>query len=59
VDKLKGLKENVIIGGLIPVGTGRIAARIEEHAQEAVFGGEAAPVVKTTEQAGENIFMKD
>jgi DNA-directed RNA polymerase subunit beta' len=59
VDKLKGLKENVIIGGLIPVGTGRIAARIEEHAAEAVFGGEAAQPPKATETAAENIFLKD
>ena len=38
VDNLHGLKENVIIGGLIPVGTGRISAILAEGAQEEVFG---------------------
>jgi DNA-directed RNA polymerase subunit beta' len=43
VDNLHGLKENVIIGGLIPVGTGRISAMLAETAQEEVFG-ETEPV---------------
>jgi len=38
IDLLKGLKENVIIGGLIPVGTGRATLEIEEAAAETVFG---------------------
>jgi DNA-directed RNA polymerase subunit beta' len=38
VDNLNGLKENVIIGGLIPVGTGRIHTIIEEKAADIVFG---------------------
>jgi len=59
VDKLKGLKENVIIGGLIPVGTGRIAARIEEIAAEALFGGEVAAAVKPADAPSENIFMNE
>jgi DNA-directed RNA polymerase subunit beta' len=49
VDNLRGLKENVIIGGLIPVGTGRISAMLAENAQEEIFG-EAEPVSeKSTE----------
>ncbi|MGV6872627.1 DNA-directed RNA polymerase subunit beta' [Pseudochelatococcus sp. B33] len=32
-DKLEGLKENVIVGSLIPAGTGAIAARLREIAQ--------------------------
>ncbi|MEZ5338725.1 MAG: DNA-directed RNA polymerase subunit beta' [bacterium] len=37
VDMLKGLKENVIIGGLIPVGTGKVNQEIEKMAKEAIF----------------------
>jgi DNA-directed RNA polymerase subunit beta' len=59
VDHLKGLKENVIIGGLIPAGTGRIAARLEEKAAAAVFGGDAAAAAKAVPQEAENIFMSD
>ncbi len=44
-DKLRGLKENVIIGGLIPVGTGRAAVEIEETAVEAVFSSMELPAV--------------
>jgi len=32
IDKLKGLKENVIVGRLIPAGTGRIASMYQEIA---------------------------
>ena len=44
VDKLRGLKENVIIGRLIPVGSGRKIAREEElaPADEAGIGEESA-----------------
>ena len=38
IDNLNGLKENVIIGGLIPVGTGRVATIIEEQAADTIFG---------------------
>lgn len=41
VDKLRGLKENVIIGRLIPVGTGlRSARELEIEQKEKVDGGE-------------------
>ena len=47
VDPLRGLKENVIIGGLIPVGTGRAALDIEEAATELAFPDlERAPRVE-------------
>jgi DNA-directed RNA polymerase subunit beta' len=49
VDNLHGLKENVIIGGLIPVGTGRISAILAENAQEEVFGDLEAEKETTTE----------
>jgi DNA-directed RNA polymerase subunit beta' len=58
-DNLKGLKENVIIGGLIPVGTGRIAQQIEERAAEVVFGGDVAVTEKAAETTADNIFMND
>ncbi|MBN2082440.1 DNA-directed RNA polymerase subunit beta' [bacterium] len=38
IDNLRGLKENVIIGGLIPVGTGRMHTIIEEKAADIIFG---------------------
>jgi DNA-directed RNA polymerase subunit beta' len=34
VDNLRGLKENVIVGGLIPAGTGFGAKRIVENEEE-------------------------
>ena len=34
IDKLKGLKENVIVGRLIPAGTGRIASMYQEIANK-------------------------
>ena len=43
IDNLKGLKENVIIGGLIPVGTGWHAVAHEEAAFQAVFGAKKRP----------------
>ena len=43
IDRLKGLKENVIIGGLIPVGTGRLAKMIEDKAEEELFPVTAGP----------------
>jgi len=53
-DDLHGLKENVIIGGLIPVGTGRVAAIIEEVAADTIFGvSEAEP---KEEKPSESIF---
>src|SRR5690606_37454328 len=37
IDRLKGLKENVIIGGLIPVGTGRLTKIQEDRVEEELF----------------------
>jgi DNA-directed RNA polymerase subunit beta' len=37
IDLLKGLKENVIIGGLIPVGTGKVYQDIEKGVRAAIF----------------------
>lgn len=51
-DKLRGLKENVIIGGLIPVGTGRASVELEEVAVDAVFSGTETP----TQERKETIF---
>ena len=39
VDPLYGLKENVIIGKLIPAGTGFVPGRFEEQTEEAVEPG--------------------
>jgi DNA-directed RNA polymerase subunit beta' len=54
VDMLNGLKENVIIGGLIPVGTGRLTIQSEERAIEEVFGD--VSVAKEEDEAAETIF---
>jgi hypothetical protein len=54
VDVLSGLKENVIIGGLIPVGTGRMSTAIEEKVADLVFGEmEEAPA---DEAPSESVF---
>ena len=34
IDNLQGLKENVIVGRLIPAGTGSVIARLKEVAAE-------------------------
>ena len=34
VDRLSGLKENVIVGRLIPAGTGSVIARLKQVASE-------------------------
>ena len=50
IDELQGLKENVIIGLLIPAGTG-----IERYGKPAVtFGSKPAPQAVAEEQAGES-----
>ncbi len=54
VDNLRGLKENVIIGGLIPVGTGRLATVIEEKAADIVFGDLAEEAAE--DKPAETIF---
>ena len=36
VDKLRGLKENVIVGRLIPAGTGSVMNRLEKKGHRAV-----------------------
>ena len=54
IDNLTGLKENVIIGGLIPVGTGRIASELDTKVAEIVFGEEEKPAEE--DKPAETIF---
>ncbi|MCB1222007.1 hypothetical protein KDL30_15205 [bacterium] len=57
VDMLKGLKENVIIGGLIPVGTGKVNQEIEKMAKEAIFPEEQAEEGKEKDETtADSIF---
>ena len=55
VDRLEGLKENVIVGRLIPAGTGRIFKQIENQAKnldkEAKIEIEAMQAAKEQETA--------
>jgi len=53
-DELRGLKENVIVGRLIPAGTGLAYHRIRRRQGAAVEFGEAAPAVEETAAATEN-----
>jgi len=57
-DMLHGLKENVIIGGLIPVGTGYIGQLQEAKAAEAVFGSKPpeAPVAPAVDESQDSVF---
>jgi DNA-directed RNA polymerase subunit beta' len=57
VDKLTGLKENVIVGRLIPAGTGAVIARLRELAAERdrelaaiAANEEAAPLIEADKQ---------
>lgn len=52
VDYLRGFKENVIMGHLIPAGTGFQAARDIEIIESAGLGGESAAAVATEKEAG-------
>jgi DNA-directed RNA polymerase subunit beta' len=51
VDPLRGLKENVIIGGLIPVGTGRATMDLEERVTETVFSEMELPAREDREKS--------
>lgn len=55
VDTLKGLKENVIVGRLIPAGTGAAIARIKRVAKErdTVLEGQRRPVEIASKDDGE------
>jgi DNA-directed RNA polymerase subunit beta' len=57
VDTLNGLKENVIVGRLIPAGTGAVMNRLRELAAKRdremqVEGGEETPVLPASADAG-------
>jgi len=61
-DSLRGLKENVIIGKLIPVGTGfrsRLAAAQQRAAAEAQAEKEAAEVLETLDSVLDESFDSD
>jgi len=56
VDHLRGLKENVIVGRLVPAGTGRVA-RARQHEETEVLGdseAELAALLRANEEAGES-----
>jgi len=56
VDHLRGLKENVIVGRLVPAGTGRVA-RARKHEETEVLGdseAELAALLRANEEAGES-----
>jgi DNA-directed RNA polymerase subunit beta' len=58
IDTLTGLKENVIVGRLIPAGTGSVVARMREIAAErdrelAAIAAEAAEAAEETPQLEE------
>ena len=65
VDNLMGLKENVIVGHLIPAGTGSVMNRIRRLAQErdreltelAARAAEAAEAARAAEAAGEGVEL--
>ena len=50
IDNLQGLKENVIVGRLIPAGTGSVIARLKEVAAER--DRELAAIAQAAEEAG-------
>jgi DNA-directed RNA polymerase subunit beta' len=53
-DELRGLKENVIVGRLIPAGTGLAYHRIRKRQGEAPAFAEPAPVVEPAVAGTEN-----
>jgi DNA-directed RNA polymerase subunit beta' len=53
-DELRGLKENVIVGRLIPAGTGLAYHRIRRRQGAAVEFGETAPAAEETAVTAEN-----
>jgi len=56
VDELVGLKENVIIGRLIPAGTGYVKPRFEPKFEWGARAGEAAAAVETREPTLRTLF---
>ncbi len=58
-DKLEGLKENVIVGSLIPAGTGAIASKLREIAlrrDELILGQRAQENRVAAQAAAEQVF---
>ena len=59
VDELVGLKENVIIGRLIPAGTGCVKPRFEPQFEWGARAEEAAAVVETREPTLGTLFQEE
>jgi DNA-directed RNA polymerase subunit beta' len=59
VDELVGLKENVIIGRLIPAGTGYVKPRFEPKFEWGARADEAAAVVETREPTLGTLFEEE
>ncbi|BCW97146.1 MAG: DNA-directed RNA polymerase subunit beta' [Fimbriimonadales bacterium] len=59
VDELVGLKENVIIGRLIPAGTGYVKPRFEPKFEWGARAEEAAAVVETREPTLGTLFEEE
>jgi DNA-directed RNA polymerase subunit beta' len=59
VDELVGLKENVIIGRLIPAGTGYVKPRFEPKFEWGARAEEAKAVVETREPTLETLFKEE
>jgi hypothetical protein len=59
VDELVGLKENVIIGRLIPAGTGYVKPRFEPKFEWGARAEEAAAVVETREPTLGTLFGEE
>jgi DNA-directed RNA polymerase subunit beta' len=57
VDTLTGLKENVIVGRLIPAGTGSVIARLREIAAER--DRERAAIAANEEEAAQQLVEAD
>jgi DNA-directed RNA polymerase subunit beta' len=55
-DELRGLKENVIIGKLIPVGTGFLARQEREAASAAAAEAKEVAVLETGEEVSEGLI---
>jgi DNA-directed RNA polymerase subunit beta' len=59
VDELVGLKENVIIGRLIPAGTGYVKPRFEPKFEWGARADEAAAVIETREPTLGTLFEEE
>jgi DNA-directed RNA polymerase subunit beta' len=55
VDHLRGLKENVIVGRLIPAGTGRIAAQRRKERRHEEADAELAALLRASESEEETV----